>query len=96
MYGVFSGGVACNYHSICLYIYTYILYMYYRLQRIATILRTPADFPCGRLAGSKPDRVKPMSTRCYLACCSALLQEGKDWFAYHQDDMTEWDIRSWW
>ena len=44
-------------------------------------------------------RVKPMTYQIdacrFLASCSALLREGKDLLASCQDNVTEWDIRSW-
>ena len=44
-------------------------------------------------------RVKPMTykidTCCFLARCSALLGEGKDWLAQCEDNVIEWDFRSW-
>ena len=36
-----------------------------------------------------------IDTYCFIARCSALLGYGKDWLADSQDNMTEWDIRSW-
>ena len=46
-----------------------------------------------------PDRVKQMTykidTCCFLAWCSVLIGEGKDSLVYCQDNVTEWDIMSW-
>ena len=36
-----------------------------------------------------------IDTYRFLAKCSALLGEDKDWLAQYQDNVTEWDIRSW-
>ena len=33
---------------------------------------------------------------CYLAGHSALLGYGEDWLDQYQDNLTEWDISSWW
>ena len=31
----------------------------------------------------------------FLARCSVLIGQGKDWLAQDQDNVTEWDIKSW-
>ena len=58
--------------------------------------------PCVRKIESLlPGQVKPVTynkidTCHFLARHSALIGEGKDWFAQCQDNVTESDIRSWW
>ena len=51
------------------------------------------------IGGSIPGRVKLMTykidTYCLLAWHLALLGKDKDWFTLCQDNVTEWDIRSW-
>ena len=51
------------------------------------------------IGSSVPGGVKPMTykidTRCFMAWCSALIGQCEDWLAQGQDNVTEWDIRSW-
>ena len=53
----------------------------------------------GEIVGLNPCRVRPLTykidTSQFLARCSALLEQGKDWVAQCQDNVTEWNIRSW-
>ena len=49
--------------------------------------------------GSNHGQVKTndfkIDTGRFLARCSTLLEYGKDWLAQCQDNVTDWDIRSW-
>ena len=55
--------------------------------------QTPKPLRTEEIGLSQTSDLK-IDTYCFLAQCSALLGEGKDWLAQCQDNVTEWDIRS--
>ena len=88
------------YKCMPIYIYTYIhIYIYTYIHIYTHVVAESVEHwsSVWEIVGSIPwlSKTNDLWDLYFIARCSALLEQGKDWLFQCQDNVTEWDIWSW-